>query len=417
MKTTMVLRLNGTIILSALIMLPFVLMAQDKKDSIQSPLVGIDTSRQRDMLDVTAKLLKIKLPDEVDSTEHRFNFNVLPISTEVPGGGKALVTSVTASFYMGKRNNTRLSEVWFVPYMDFDGRYGLPVRSYLWLPKNKWILRGDMRILKYPEYTWGLPQEGNYPDTGLLINKSFFRVYQNLLKEIHKGIFLGMGYNLDIHSQIRTETEGSSLSRYTGYAYGTAEGSTTVSSGINFNLLYDTRSNSTNPDGGSYLDIEYRTNPVFLGSDKWWHSLYVDARKYYRLNPAKENQNLLAFWSYFWTVFGSNPPYFDLPSLAGDTFNTSGRGFQYGQIRAKSLFYLEAEYRRDITQDGLFGFTVFSNINSAGSPNRGLFRKWDIGGGAGLRIKLDKWSNSNISLDYAISKNYRGIYFTIGEYF
>lgn len=400
-----------------LFIVPIVTYAQVKPDSVMVSKPNRDTCKQRDLIDVAAKLLKINLTEQEDTTDHKFNFNLLPLSTEVPGGGKALVTSVTASFYLGKRNNTRLSEIWFVPYIDFDGRYGLPIRSYLWLKENKWILRGDMRIMQNPEYTWGLPKEGIYPDTGILINKSFYRMYQNLLKEVHKNLFLGLGYNLDIHSQIKSATPGQSLNGYTGYPYGTAEGTTTVSSGLNLNLLYDTRSNSTNPDGGTYFDVEYRTNPVFLGSDSWWHSLYIDGRKYINFNRDKEKKNMLALWSYYWTAFGSNPPYFDLPAIGGETFNTSGRGFQIGQIRAKSIFYLEAEYRRDITRDGLLGFTVFSNINSAGSFNRELFRKWEVAAGLGLRIKLDKSSATNISIDYAISKHYSGVYLTIGEFF
>lgn len=95
---------------------------------------------------------------------------------------------------------------------------------------------------------------------------------------------------------------------------------------------------------GTYTNIVYRINPTFLGSDNYWNSLYVDVRKYIPLNPANKNQqNTLAFWSYFWTVLGGNPPYLDLPSIGWDPYNRSGEGFDQNRYRGKSLFYFESE--------------------------------------------------------------------------
>lgn len=376
----------------------------------------LDTLRKKDVFDVIEGLFDIKKPETMDTTVRKFNFSVLPFTTEVPGGGNILVTSLSASFYLGNRKNTNQSEVWLEPYIDFENRYGISVRSYIWLKQNTWALRGDMRIYNYPEYTWGLGKSNSY-ENKLLVDRSYLRIYQHFLRRVSPGLLVGLGYNLDVHSNVHTDSSDKTLTEYTNYRYGTENYVRSISSGINFNLLYDTRGNSINPSKGDYINLEYRNNFKFLGSDRWWHSLYFDVRKYYRLHNSSKNQNLIALWSYFWTTFNSSPPYFDLPSIGWDSFNSSGRGFQQGRFRSKSLFYSEAEYRRDITRDGLLGFVLFVNVNSLNGPKSKLFSNWNIGAGGGLRIKVDRESGTNISLDYAVSRDYCGPYFTLGEYF
>ncbi len=166
-----------------------------------------------------------------------------------------------------------------------------------------------------------------------------------------------------------------------------------------------------------YGNLVYRINPGFLGSNNTWSSLYLDARKYIAMNPAKPNQqNTLAFWSYFWTVFNNKAPYLDLPSTGWDPYNRSARGIDQNRYRGKTLLYLESEYRRDITNNGLLGFVVFANANTV-SGSGDLLTAWRLATGTGLRIKFNKGSNTNIGIDYGISKGYNSIMFNLGEAF
>jgi hypothetical protein len=182
--------------------------------------------------------------------------------------------------------------------------------------------------------------------------------------------------------------------------------------------LYDTRNNQFNPLPGSYTNIIYYINPVFLGSDHTWHSLYLDVRKYFNRKPERcPQQNLLAFWSYYWTALSKGVPYLDLPSIGWDTYQRSGRGFDQNRYRGQSIFYLEGEYRRDITQNGLLGFVVFASVNSVSSTSTLLFTTWRPAAGTGLRIKFNKTTNTNMALDFAISKNYYGFQLNLGEAF
>ncbi|HEY4147815.1 MAG TPA: hypothetical protein VGM41_02745, partial [Chitinophagaceae bacterium] len=334
--------------------------------------------------------------------------------TNVPGGGNALVTTTQAGFYLGNRQDTYLSNVVFSPSTNFRGKFVLPFHSNIWSSGNSWNYNGDARFTFYPQYTWGLG--GHQPESDKqLIRYSYLRFYQSALKRIKPYLFAGIGYNLDYHIHIHPENDSVNLQQFTGYAYGTASHSNSFSSGIAFNLLYDTRNNAINPLPGFYYNVVYRVNPTFLGSNDWWHSLYVDARKYIPLSH--HGQNVLAFWSYLWTVLGSHSPYLDLPAIGQDSYQRSGRGFYPSRYTGRTLYYLESEYRRDILENGLFGFVVFANLNTVTQPDNHQFAYLHPAAGTGLRIKFNKHTGTNVGMDIGFSEGYTGVYLSLGEAF
>jgi len=77
---------------------------------------------------------------------------------------------------------------------------------------------------------------------------------------------------------------------------------------------------------------------------------------------------------------------------------------------------MESEYRRDITDNGLFGFVVFANATSVTEQDN-KFKKLHPAIGTGLRIKFNKASNTNIAIDYGMSKGYKGFAINLGEAF
>jgi hypothetical protein len=399
--------------LIALLLFPFTLLAQNASNVIPQNNFVQDTAKQTDLIDIGKKLFRISPKKVRMEGDKRIYFSIIPVSSGLPGG-RALITSTTAGIYLGPRKTTNLSSVTFAPYWNFKSRFGLPLRSSIWLPDNTWNIQGDIRLLVYPQYTWGLGSNRSY-DERTLVDYNYIRFYQSALKRIKPYFFAGLGYNLDYHFNIKNDDPNIDLNQYTGYGYG-LKGSS-VSSGVSLNLLYDTRNNSINPLPGMYANLVYRVNPTFLGSDNNWSSVYADVRKYIPMNPAKPNQqNTLAIWSYFWTVLNNKTPYLDLPSTGWDAYNRSGRGMEQNRYRGKSLFYLEGEYRRDITGNGLLGFVVFANVNTV-SGSGSMFSSWHPAGGTGLRVKFNKGSNTNVGIDYALSKGYSTVVFSLGEAF
>ena len=247
------------------------------------------------------------------------------------------------------------------------------------------------------------------------MNYKYIRFYQAALKRIRTHLYVGLGYDLDYHFNIGSDT-GVNLQTFTRYPYGLSGNS--LSSGITFNLLYDTRNRNIYPFPGVYLNMVYRINPGFMGNTNSWQSVFLDIRKYLQLNkPTKPNQqNLLAFWTFLWLNSNTGTPYLDLPSTGWDEYNRSARGFDQNRYRGNALYYFETEYRRDITNNGLFGFVVFSNINTV-SGSGTMFTSWHPAGGLGLRIKISKADNSNFAIDYAFSRGYRTILFNFSETF
>lgn len=386
--------------------------AQNPSNAISANNEVRDTAIKKDLIDYAKILFSIKSRPRTKPGEKKIFFSLLPIGANVPGGGRALITSTSAGFYLGERKTTNISNITFTPYWNLKSRFGLPLRSNLWLNNNEWVIQGDTRFLYYPQNTWGIGS--GEQDKSLPVNYKYIRFYQSALKQIKPYLYAGLGYNLDYFVNVRAPSPG--LPDFTKYAIGTASGENSFSSGVSLNLLYDTRNNTDNPVPGYYLNVVLRENPAFLGSKTDWQSVYIDARKYIPLNTKPHQQNTLALWSYFWSGLNNNTPYLNLPSIGWDPYNKSGRGVDQNRYRGKSLFYVESEYRRDITNDGLFGFVVFANATSVTEEDN-KFKKIHPAVGTGLRIKFNKASNTNIAIDYGISQGYKGFALNLGEAF
>lgn len=396
---------------------PLFLFAQTPKDVLIRPVDSLDrgdTTGQKDLIGIFLKVTKIQIHHPRPEKGRRVYFTVLPLSTTVPGGGNALITSTQAGFYLGDRRETFLSTVNFSPSYNFKGQYNFPFRANVWSPSNKWNYQLDTRFSIYPRYTWGLGGD-HAEDHKILVRYSYYRLYGSILKRITPYLLFGPGYDLDYNIHIRPDLDTVDIGKFVGYKYGTVNHSNSFSHGVTLNLLLDTRYNLFNPIPGMYFNAVYRYNPSWLGSNTTWHSLYLDWRKY--IGFSDRGQNMLGIWSYYWTTLGSNAPYFMLPAIGTEPYQRSGRGIYPMRYVAKSLFYVETEYRRDITHDGLFGFVAFANMTTASEPESHQYSYLHPAAGAGLRIKFNKHSGSNIGIDYGVSKHYNAIYFNLGETF
>ncbi|WP_228520514.1 hypothetical protein [Flavobacterium sp. CSZ] len=65
----------------------------------------------------------------------------------------------------------------------------------------------------------------------------------------------------------------------------------------------------------------------------------------------------------------------------------------------------ETEYRTDISKNGFWGAVFFTNLSSVSKLDTYDFKNWSPTAGAGLRIKWNKQNNSNLVLDFGVSKN------------
>jgi hypothetical protein len=339
-----------------------------------------------------------------------------PVITVVPAVGYTLQTKLAAvisgnvAFRMSK--NSKLSAVTASASYTENKQFFVPVQSNIYTKGNRFKLVGDHRFYKYPQSTFGLGSNTHQWNEDPM-SYLYFRFYEIALKQIKGNFFAGAGYNLDYHWKISHKgTRGGEPSDYAKYGMARS----TISSGITLNGIYDSRNNPINSSRGAYGAVQFRNNFKALGSDHNWNSLLLEARKYFQL-PGR-SKNVLALWSYNVLILNGKPPYLDLPSTAWDNYNNTGRGYIQGRFRGSKMVYFESEYRLRITRNGLFGAVVFANEQAFARERGTALEKFQTGYGGGLRVKLNKDSNTNLSLDYAFgAEGSRGLFIAVGEVF
>lgn len=342
---------------------------------------------------------------------NKFRISVLPSVGGVPHSpGFAFVTAIGATFFLGDPSTTNLSNIYFTPYTNFKGKYVIPFRSYIWTKDNKWNLVGDYRYLVFPDNNYGLGSNTRQADQQPL-DYNHFRFHQSILHKIISYWVMGAGVHFDTYNSI-DESKADSGSRYIEQYQGEVL-TKTKSNGLTLTTAFDSRMNSLNAQKGIYAGLTYWYTAKWMNSTSAWHSLFAELKTYHSFNPKK--QNLIAFWTYYWDVFAGKAPYLDLPSTFGDPNYRSGRGYYPNRFRGTALWYAEAEYRFDLTRDGLWGATLFSNVQTArGSTS---FGKLAPAAGAGLRLKFNKYANTNLTFDVAIGRESWNYFFSIGEFF
>ncbi len=377
------------------------------------------TVKEIDAIDLARKVFRIKTPAK-DSVKY------VPgkvYVSAIPGVGYAILTGFTAvttgnfAFYTGSSTNENISAIQANLEYSQNNQFIPYIISNIWTKDNKYNILGDYRYFKYSMYTYGLG--GNSPtDNPDYFYYNFVRIYQMVLKQVFPDLLIGPGYNLDYHWDIAEDPAFANLipkSENDYYRYGSP--STTISSGLSVNLLYDTRRNQINPIGGSsYVNVIFRDNFQFMGSDQNWSSLYADFRKY--IEWPRGSKNILALWNYEWLTTSGKPPYFDLPSTGWDTYQNAGREYIQGRYRGLDYLYMEAEYRFNISRNRMFGAAFFANIESASDWPSNSFKTFVPGGGATLRIKVNKHSDTFFVVGYGWGVNGQsGLCFNLGEYF
>ena len=378
-------------------------------DSIMRPVYP-----QKDLTDVYYSITKKKKDTVVTGIIKpvKYHFSFVPAVGYTLSTGLAGILASNVAFLAKDPERTNVSNIAIQAVYSQYQQLTIPILVNWWTTDNDYNIIADWRYYKYPQDTYGLGGHSSLKNDDEL-DYSQFRIHQSVLKKVDKNFYAGIGYFLDYHWNVKEsgqpngEPSDASL-------YGLAP--KTISSGPVLNLLFDNRKNSINPKGGFYADVLYRDNLKAVGSDSNWQSLTIDMRKYFRLSP--DGRNILAFWSYDWLTPSGKPPYLDLPATGWDTYNNTGRGYIQGRFRSKNMLYLESEYRFPISSNGLFGGVAFANVQSFSDYPSNQFSKLWPAAGAGLRIKVNKHSDTNIAIDYGIGiDGSRGFFVNLGEVF
>ena len=375
---------------------------------------SVPLNKQRDIIDIAMLILHKDISKRLDTTNGgsmRLRLSASPIteytiSTGFTGGitaGGAFVTSL--------KHQTNTSLFLFAVKYTQKKQFLLPIQSSFWTPGNKFNFIGDWRYLHYPQDTWGIGGETTDANENMVTYK-YLRIYELCLKQIVKDFYIGGGYQLDYHWGItQSGVLPGDVNDFNKYGFSNHS----VSSGIALDVQYDSRENSFNPEGGSmFANCKFIQNIRLLGSDTQWNAVQIDIRKYFAL----PHHCVLAFWFYSELTTSGNPPYLDLPGTGTDTYNNTARGYVQGRYIGKKYIDLESELRFPISKNGLFGGVVFASAGSVSELESNTFQTIFPSFGAGLRIKFNKFSKTNVCLDYGFGiKGSHGLEGNLGEVF
>jgi hypothetical protein len=310
--------------------------------------------------------------------------------------GLAVAGTLNFAFITSASPEQNLSTIFLSPTATQRRQLYLPIATSIWSRDNRYNLVSDVRIIRNVQDTYGIGSATTEANR-YTMTYSFLRIHATLLRALGRDWFAGAGIALDEFWSVKEEDVPAGLvTDFQRYGYST----TAHSNGLEAQLLHDTRRNSLNPVRGRYASIILRHNPRWLGSDREWTSLTLDLRTYLPWPPS--SHNVLALWSYSVIVLGGRPPYVDLPGTGLDASNNTGRGYPTGRFRGTTMLDLEAEYRIQLSRNGLFGMVIFGSVQTLSNYPNNRLQSLAPAAGAGIRMKFNKYSRANISFDYGV---------------
>jgi len=378
-------------------------------------------------------------------------FSPLPVLGANPSYGVIYGLAASTSMFIGDPKNTRMSTSLGAFTYSTKKQLMFTFKTNVYLPKDNWILLGDWRYFDTSQPTYGLgtgPQSKKLAGSGYeyedgmfskpiddaqLMKFKYLKFHETALMKIQINFYAGIGYHLDIHSDINDnllslDTTGGKqpvITSHYGYSikYGYNPEKYSLS-GVSLNAMYDSRDNAATPYEGMYALITYRINPSFLGSDQSSSSLWLEYRDYISLSKKTQPSHMLAFWAYGNFQTSGYLPYLDLPALGWDQFGRSGRAYTQGRFRGEDLIYSELEYRAHLLgtkkNPDFMGAVAFVNATTASNKdaNINLFQYLNLGYGVGLRFMMNKTSRTNVTLDYAWGAyGAQGLFLNVNETF
>jgi len=370
----------------------------------------------------------------------------MPIISYNPSNGFMFGAGMASSIFLGDPPGTRISSVQASIMYTTKKQLLANIKSTLLTKDNRWILNGDWRYMNTSQPTYGGgtgPSSSKLASNGFEIDDNVYsapvndaqlmsykqiRFYETVSREVGQSFYLGLGYHLDIFTDVDdhlldTIADPPVITSYYAYneTYGFKQDRNTLS-GVSLNATYDSRDNQNCTHEGQYANVSFRINPEFLGSDKNSTLIYTEYRNYFDLT--KNQRNMLCIWGIGNFLTSGSMPYMTLPALGEDQYNKSGRGYTVGRFRGQSLIYGEVEFRKHLWETpkrpDLLGMVVFFNAVTASNRDAEikLFNYVNTAGGIGIRIMASKNARTKLGIDYAWG-NYgsSGFYLKMNETF
>ena len=273
----------------------------------------------------------------------------------------------------------------------------------LWLKSNKFYLTGGMDYSRFPEFFYG-ESNSSEEHNRIMISFDVIKLKSKNLVQLGDNFYGGFYYqyeklyNLNMKLKAPMAALCEVIPGGAGY----------TASGIGPILIYDKRDNPLNPANGNYIETSFQHFDKPIGSPYKFTSFIFDARKYNTLF-----KKLVWNGNAYFVMNKGEVPYRMLATIGGARFL---RGYYRGRFRDKNMIIMQQEFRMPVYK--WLGVAVFSGVGSVAKEVKD-FRKNEIhyDYGVGLRIKINKKENTNLRLDYGVTKYSKGIYLVFAEAF
>lgn len=339
---------------------------------------------------------------DADTTSAKIKYSAYPIVFYMPetnfGFGAA---GVGAWRFNGESSSSRVSQLDLLAAYTLEDQLIASFDFEMYQDENKWKLVGILSYNDYFYYYFGIGIDSKFEEREQYFTK-FPRVNLELYRRYGKDIYLGVTYNLNAQNIGSIEAGGNlDERRPTGYEGGTA-------SSLGLIVQYDNRDRLNDPTKGWFNELRFVENASFLGSDFNYTNMRVTLRKYQKL---RKRTNLAMFAQV--AHMEGDVPFFDMNNYGGAFV---GRGFTDRRFRDKNSFVFQAEVRFPIYKR--FNGVVFASTGTVGAEFSDLVSNpYKHAAGLGLRYYVNQEDRQMLRLDFGVSPEQTGFYFTANNAF
>ncbi|CAN5216124.1 hypothetical protein BH09BAC6_BH09BAC6_24490 [soil metagenome] len=403
--------------------------AQKKQDIVDS------LKYQQDANGLISSIFKKKNAADTGNKKHS-NWSVLPSAAYNPSVGFAAGVITSGGKTFGNPATTTFSVINAGAYISTAGLSTFEFKNNIFLADNNWNLQGTWQVGKTAAMDNGIgtglksQSDGSFSINNLVfdnnadafpIRYTYIKINERIYRKLSDHIYAGAGFSFNMYDNIDEEKRDMSMQRSHNYRYSVRNGypfGEYAANGLLFNIQYNSRDQLNRAYKGIYADVVLKVNQKWLGSQHAAQQLKIEFREYWSLSK-KNPENVLAFWHWSSYLLGGRLPYLELPGTGSDAYGRIGRGYIIGRFKGLSFIYNEAEWRFPLTRNKLLSAVTFINAETADNQ-RGtrLFKYWEPGAGAGLRLLFNKYTRSNLCIDYGRG-NYgaNGLFLGLNEVF
>lgn len=359
---------------------------------------GNDTINQKNNKNIIDKVISYFDDSNKEKEYKKFDFSVIG-GPHYASDTKLGLGLVAAGLYRNNFADTLIPPSQISIYADVSiiGFYMIGTRGTHIFPNDYYRLDYDLYFYSFPSKYWGRGYDMGVNDANETeYDKRQVSIVSDFLMRYGEKIYAGLIASFDYISGSDVEN----------YAMWNGQSLNTTNIGIGLTLRYDTRDNLSNAYNGSYVKIDQKFNPKFLGNKYAFSSTEITINHYQPVwTGAVVAGQLYSIFNY------GNPPWGLMASLGG-SYNM--RGYYDGRYNDKCAASATLELRQHVWRRN--GVVAWLGAGSV-FPKPSEIRLKEILPNYGVGYRWEFKKRVNVRLDLGFGKGQSGFIFSINEAF